>query len=149
MAYYIVPESLYGASLGKIFLGLCVVRAEGRRLGLASVLTRNVLRFIDVLPGFYLIGGLSVLFTTNSHRLGDKWTGTTVVQRDQVALEATRHPPHGANRVLGAILALALLFTIAFDYFGRPALVLEGLYNQHLLLAADATSYRHVPATSR
>ncbi len=30
MAYYVVPESLYGASLGKMLLGLCVVRVDGR-----------------------------------------------------------------------------------------------------------------------
>jgi hypothetical protein len=34
------------------------------------------------------------------------------------------------------------VFTIAFDYFGRPALVVEGLYNQHELLGPNLTSYR-------
>ena len=143
MAYYIVPESLYGASLGKMLLGLCVVRVDGRPLGLGSILTRNVLRFIDVLPGFYLIGGLSTLATANSQRVGDKWAGTTVVLRAQ-ALDpvATRHPPRGANRLLGAALVLALVFTIGFEYFGRPALVLEGMYNEHQFMAQDLTSYR-------
>jgi uncharacterized RDD family membrane protein YckC len=135
MAYYIVPESLYGASLGKMLLGLCVVRVDGRPLGLGSILTRNVLRFVDVLPGFYLIGGLSTLATANSQRVGDRWAGTTVVARAQ-ALEpdATRHPPRGANRLLGAALVLALVFTIGFEYFGRPALVIEGDFNTHRYL---------------
>jgi uncharacterized RDD family membrane protein YckC len=143
MAYYIVPESLYGASLGKMVLGLCVVRVDGRPLSLGSILTRNVLRFVDVLPGFYLIGGLSVLATANSQRVGDRWAGTTVVARAH-ALEpdATRHPPRGANRVLGIALVLALLFTIGFEYFGRPAIVLEGLYNEHQLMNLDLSSYR-------
>jgi uncharacterized RDD family membrane protein YckC len=143
MAYYIVPESLYGASLGKMLLGLCVVRVDGRPLGLRSILTRNVMRFIDVLPGFYLIGGLFTLATAYSQRVGDRWAGTTVVLRAQ-ALEpdATRHPPRGANRILVTALVLALLFTIGFEYFGRPALVLEGLYNQHQLMAGDLTSYQ-------
>jgi uncharacterized RDD family membrane protein YckC len=78
MAYYIVPESLYGASLGKMLLGLCVVRVDGRPLGLGSILSRNVLRFVDVLPGFYLLGGISTLATANSQRVGDRWAGTTV-----------------------------------------------------------------------
>jgi uncharacterized RDD family membrane protein YckC len=143
MAYYVIPESLYGASLGKMLLGVCVVRLDGRPLGVGSIVTRNVLRFIDVLPGLYLIGGLSVLLTTNSQRSGDKWAGTTVVARDHVVERSeTRHPPHGANRLFAAAIVTALVFTIAFEYFGRPALVLEGMYNQHQLMAADLTSYR-------
>ena len=143
MAYYIVPESLYGASLGKMLLGLCVARVDGKPLSLGSVLTRNVLRFVDVLPVFYLIGGLSIFITDNSQRLGDKWAATTVVARDQaVEPGETRHPPRGANRMLGTALVLALLFTIGFEYFGRPALVLEGMYNEHLFMAQDLTSYQ-------
>jgi hypothetical protein len=142
MAYYIVPEGLYGASLGKILLGLCVVRLDGRPLGLGSVLTRNVLRFVDVLPGFYLLGGLSTLATANSQRVGDRWAGTTVVARAQaVEPDATRHPPRGANRLLGTALVLALVFTIGFDYFGRPALVLEGDFNTQTSLFKGVTSY--------
>src|SRR5205807_8509600 len=75
MAYYIVPEGLYGASLGKMLLGLCVVRVDGRPLGLGSIWTRNLIRFIDVLPFFYLLGGLSVRLTTYSQRFGDKGAG--------------------------------------------------------------------------
>jgi uncharacterized RDD family membrane protein YckC len=143
LAYYIVPEGLYGASLGKMLLGLCVVRVDGRPLGMGSIWTRNILRFVDVLPFFYLLGGLSVRLTTYSQRVGDKWAGTTVVLRDQaVEAGATRHPPRGANRVLVATLVIATLSTIAFEYFGRPAMVLEGLYNQHLLMAPELTSYQ-------
>ena len=145
LVYYIVPESLFGASLGKMLCGLCVVRVDGRPLGIGAVVARNVLRLVDVLPGLYLIGGLSVLITTNSQRVGDRWAGTTVVARD-VALaqdpRATRRPPPGAGRMLGAFLVAALLFTIAFDYFGRPPLVIEGMFNQHRLLTTDVTSYR-------
>jgi uncharacterized RDD family membrane protein YckC len=145
LVYYIVPESLFGASLGKMLSGLCVVRVDGRPLGIGAVVARNVLRLVDVLPGLYLIGGLSVLITTNSQRVGDRWAGTTVVARD-VALaqdpRATRRPPRGAGRMLGAFLVAALMFTIAFDYFGRPPLVIEGMFNQHRLLTTDVTSYR-------
>ena len=142
LAYYIVPEGLYGASLGKMLLGLCVVRVDGRPLGLGSIWTRNLLRFIDALPIFYLIGGLSVRLTTYSQRVGDRWAGTTVIFRDRaVEPGATRRPPRGANWLLVATLVIATLFTIAFDYFGRPTLVLEGLYNEHQLMAPGLTSY--------
>jgi len=145
LADYIVPESLFGASLGKILCGLCVVRVDGRPLGLGAVFTRNVLRLVDGLPGFYLIGGLSVLWTVNSQRIGDRWAGTTVVGRDVALAEdprATLRPPPGARRALGIALVVALLFTIAFDYFGRPPLVIAGMYNTHQLLSNDVSGYR-------
>ena len=143
MAYYIVPESLFGASLGKLLTGLCVVRLDGRPVGLGSIVIRNVLRYVDMLPGFYLVGGVVVLLTGSSQRLGDLVAGTTVINRAH-ALEpyATRHPARSAGRVLGAALVAALLVTIAFDYFGRPALVVEGLYNERNLLQPDLSAYR-------
>ncbi len=55
---------------------------------------------------------------------------------------ATRRPWPEARRAPGIVLVARLLFTIAFDYFGRPPLVIEGTYNQHQLLMADLTSYR-------
>lgn len=142
MAYYIVPESLFGASLGKMVLGLCVVRVDGRPLSVGAIVVRNLLRIVDALPFFYLIGGLAVLMTGYSQRLGDRWAGTTVVARDH-ALEpsATRHPMHGTGRMLAPILLAALLFTIAFDYFGRPPLVIEGLFNTRSAFPNVVTSY--------
>lgn len=143
LAYYTVPESLFGASVGKMFLGLRVVRVDGRPLSVGAIFVRNLLRIVDALPAFYLLGGLAVLMTGYSQRLGDRWARTTVVARDH-ALEPgdTRHPVRGTGRTLAAILLAALLFTIAFDYFGRPPLILEGLFNQHQLLGSDVTSYK-------
>jgi uncharacterized RDD family membrane protein YckC len=146
LAYYLVLEGLYGASIGKMLLGLCVVRLDAQPLGITSIVRRNLFRLVDVLPAGYLIGGLSVLLSGGSQRLGDMVAGTTVVRRDD-ALEswATRHPPRGSNRLLAAALVVAALFTIGFDYFGRPPLVLEGLYNEHRLLDG-VSSYSLGPA---
>jgi uncharacterized RDD family membrane protein YckC len=145
LAYYILPECLYGASLGKMLYGLCVVRVDGGPLGVGAVFTRNVLRLIDVLPAFYLLGGLLALGSANSQRAGDRWAGTTVVARDAILADdphATRRPSRGASRAVGIGLGAALLFTVAFNYFGRPPLVIEGMYNQHQLLETDVTAYR-------
>lgn len=142
LTYYIVPEALFGASFGKLLAGLRVVRVDGRALGLGSVVTRNVLRLIDGLPFLNLVGGLFVLSTASSQRLGDLAAGTTVVTRnDALEVGATRTAGRTAGAVLAAALLVALFFTIAFDYFGRPPLFLQGLYNQHQLLQADVTSY--------
>jgi uncharacterized RDD family membrane protein YckC len=143
IVYYIFPEAVFGASLGKMFTGLCVVRADGGPLGVGSIVVRNLIRFIDVLPGLYLIGGLLVLLTGSSQRLGDLLAGTTVVDRAYaVEPNATRRPSASTRRVVGIALAAALAFTFAFDYFGRPAIVLQGLFNQHLLMAPDLSSYK-------
>lgn len=140
--YFIVPEILFGASVGKMFLGLCVVRVDGQPLGIGSIVARNVMRFVDALPLLYLLGGVSVLLSGNSQRLGDMVAGTTVVRRDDATTPwATRHPRRGTGRILGTALVLAIVFTIGFDYFGRPPLVLEGLYNEHQLMAPDVSSY--------
>jgi uncharacterized RDD family membrane protein YckC len=139
VVYFTVPEAIFGASPGKLWARLRVIRVDGKPLTVRSVVIRNVLKPIDWLPILYLVGGVSVLITANSQRLGDRWAGTTVVYRHR-ALEpgATRSAGPAARHVLTACLVAAVLFTIVFEYFGRPPLVIEGLYNEHLMPIADA-----------
>ena len=78
-----------------------------------------------------------VLGSASSQRMGDRWAGTAVVARDAILADdphATRRPSRGTSRAVGIALGAALLFTVAFNYFGRPPLVIEGMYNQHQLL---------------
>ena len=142
LLYATVPEATFGATPGKLLLRLRVVRLDGQPLDLRAMLIRNLMRLIDALPLLYLVGGVSVLATRGSQRLGDLAAGTTVVYRHR-ALEpgATRHPSRTAVRVLATSLVAALAFTIAFAYFGRPPLVIAGLYNEHRLLTGDVVSY--------
>lgn len=142
LAYFTVPEALFGATPGKFAARLRVIRVDGRPLDLRSVVIRNLLKPIDYLPLFYLLGGACVLITANSQRLGDKAGGTTVVYRHR-ALEpgATRSATPSALRLLFAMLALAVLLTMAFDYFGRPALVIQSMYNTQSQLMRDVSSY--------
>jgi len=83
------------------------------------------------------------MLTGCSQRLGDLAAGTTVVYRHRATEPgATRSSSRAARKVLLAVLVVAALFTAAFDYFGRPALVIEGLNNEHQLLAGqEVTSY--------
>jgi|GEM_PF-3291556 len=140
--YFAVPEALFGASPGKLWGRLRVVRLDGRPLGLGSVIVRNLLKPIDWLPALYLLGGCFVLFTAGSQRVGDLAGGTTVVFRHR-ALEpgATRASSLTARRVVVATLLAALVFTAAFDYFGRPPLVIAGLYNAQTVPMSNVTSY--------
>jgi uncharacterized RDD family membrane protein YckC len=140
--YFTVPEALFGASPGKYWARLRVVRVDEKPLDLRAVVIRNVLKPIDFLPMLYLLGGVSVLITAKSQRLGDLAAGTTVVYRHH-ALEpgATRNMSSQARRVAGIVLAVAMLFTIAFNYFGRPPLIVQGLFNTGRFFP-DGTAYK-------
>jgi uncharacterized RDD family membrane protein YckC len=141
LLYFAVPEALFGATPGKLWAGLRVVTVDGTPLSLGSVITRNAMRLIDYLPVLYVLGGLLVLATTNSQRLGDRAAGTTVVYRHH-ALDpgVTRSSSPKAKRNAAIVLLAAVLFTVAFSYFGRPPLVLEGLNNEHRLMGSDISS---------
>jgi uncharacterized RDD family membrane protein YckC len=130
LLYFTVPEALFGATPGKFLQGLRVVTVDGSPLSLGSVITRNVLRVVDYLPVLYLLGGLSVLLTANSQRLGDRLAGTTVVRHEHAMQPGvTRSASLKAKRIAGIALVALFLFTLAFDYFGRPPLEIQGLYN--------------------
>jgi uncharacterized RDD family membrane protein YckC len=139
--YFAVPEALFGATPGKFWAGLRVVTVDGSPLSIGSVITRNVIRLVDYLPVLYLVGGVLVLLTTNSQRLGDRAAGTTVVRRDHALPGATRRSSSRAKRIAGIALVAAFLFTLAFDYFGRPPLEIQGLYNTGLFRPLGQTGY--------
>lgn len=135
LLYYIVPEAMFGASPGKYWARLRVVRLDGRPLGVRAVVIRNIMRLIDGLPSLYLIGAASVLWTPAAQRLGDRMAGTTVVYRHR-ALEpgAPRTPNASARRNLRIAILAAVVFTGLFDYFGRPPLEIAGMVNTERLL---------------
>jgi len=73
-----------GQTLGKRVLRLRVVDAQGFRLQFSQVALRNLLRFVDFLPGFYLVGGLACLISRRSQRLGDVAANTVVIRNPRV-----------------------------------------------------------------
>jgi uncharacterized RDD family membrane protein YckC len=68
-----------GQTVGKRLLRLRVMDAQGLRLQFHQVLLRNLLRFVDMLPGLYLVGGLACLVSRRGQRLGDLAANTVVV----------------------------------------------------------------------
>ena len=74
-----------GRTLGKRWNGLRVVRVGGQPIGFVSSVIRNLLRLVDILPGFYLVGMTSVLVTHKNQRLGDIVAGTVVVRERRAA----------------------------------------------------------------
>ena len=78
--YFIILEGLAGATIGKRILGLRVIQAGGGRPGLRSGLLRNVLRLVDGLPAFNLLGVVLILRSAERTRFGDRIAGTRVIR---------------------------------------------------------------------
>lgn len=89
--YDVLFETLAsGRTPGKRWTGLRVVKMGGTPVGFLASALRNILRIVDSLPGFYLVGILFVLFTRNNQRLGDLAAGTIVVRERR---QTTALPP--------------------------------------------------------
>jgi hypothetical protein len=69
-----------GQTLGKRALRLQVMDEQGLRLQFSQVVIRNLLRAVDVLPGFYLVGGVAAWASAKGQRLGDFAASTIVVR---------------------------------------------------------------------
>lgn len=82
LGYYIVMETMYGGTVGKLALGLKVVKEDGSALDWQTSIVRTLLRIIDGLF-FYLIAAILVWTSPTNQRLGDKVAKTLVVKKDQ------------------------------------------------------------------
>jgi uncharacterized RDD family membrane protein YckC len=80
-AYYTLLEGYLGQTLGKMLLGIKVVREDnGGVPGLGAAAIRTVLRIIGGIL-FYLVAFISVLATQKNRRLGDMAANTLVVRK--------------------------------------------------------------------
>jgi uncharacterized RDD family membrane protein YckC len=78
--YFALFEAFWnGQTPGKRMLRLRVIQQSGRPIGLFESMARNLIRIIDMLPGFYLIGAVCIFATRRQQRLGDMVAGTLVV----------------------------------------------------------------------
>jgi uncharacterized RDD family membrane protein YckC len=142
LAYFLVPETVFGATPGKRLFGLCVVRADGSQLGVRELVVRNLLRVIDWLPFLYIVGGAFALLGGKCQRFGDVVAQTTVVSSSPATeLGLTRTPSPRLRRFAGVALVAVAMATALFDYFGRPPLIIEALYNAgHMPIANSGYS---------
>jgi uncharacterized RDD family membrane protein YckC len=84
LLYGILTEWLWkGQTIGKRMLGLRVVEASGLRLRPSQIVIRNLLRFLDLLPGLYLVGGVCCVLSARRQRVGDIAAGTIVIRIPQ------------------------------------------------------------------
>jgi uncharacterized RDD family membrane protein YckC len=80
-AYYWRTELAWGATLGKRWLGLHVVSEDGTPPTPRAILMRNLLRIVDGLPAFYLLGFVVAMSNERRQRVGDLVAHTTVVPK--------------------------------------------------------------------
>jgi uncharacterized RDD family membrane protein YckC len=87
--YFVFCEmTTHGRSLGKAIVGLRVVSDGGMRITLRESLARNLLRAVDILPGYYVVGLVSMIASPEGKRLGDLAAGSVVVRLDRPASAA-------------------------------------------------------------
>jgi uncharacterized RDD family membrane protein YckC len=80
---------MFASTVGKHLLGLRVVGNEGDPVSVHEALIRNLLRVVDWLPVFYVLGAIAVARSSKRQRIGD------LVARTMVTLVAERdiNPP--------------------------------------------------------
>ncbi|HMH47281.1 MAG TPA: RDD family protein [Solirubrobacteraceae bacterium] len=110
LSYFFLCECLFGQTIGKRRMGLCVRSSAGGAAGLNAISARTVLRLVDGL-GLYLLGALVAILTgARRRRIGD-WLGGTVVVRDDGGLEDP--PRHELWRVLAYPVSWVLAVIVA------------------------------------
>lgn len=80
LVYFIVMEAVLGASVGKLLLGLLVIKTDGSPIGWREAILRNLLYILDGFIGG-LIGAIAIAISPLHQRLGDQVAGTVVVRR--------------------------------------------------------------------
>ena len=79
-AYLIVMEAYVGWTVGKRLLGMKVVDSSGNRIGLGKSIIRNLLRMVDGLPAFNILGVILIISSEKGQRFGDRVAKTYVVK---------------------------------------------------------------------
>ncbi len=86
--YFLLFEWLwFGQTPGKKLIGIRVIQWDGTNITFFQSALRNLLRIVDILPGFFGVGALVALSNREHCRLGDLAANTLVVH-----LEAKPRP---------------------------------------------------------
>jgi uncharacterized RDD family membrane protein YckC len=113
--YYIYFETRWsGQTPGKRVVGLRVIKDGGYPIDFRAALIRNLMRYVDYLPGAYGVGVLSIFFSRDYKRLGDFVAGTLVVREraghtvqrlvlpEEPTMAAAEPPPFDVSRLTRA-----------------------------------------------
>lgn len=77
-AYLILMEAYVGWTVGKRIMGMMVVDGRGNKIGLSKSIIRNLLRLVDGLPAFNILGIILITTSPKDQRFGDRIAKTYV-----------------------------------------------------------------------
>jgi uncharacterized RDD family membrane protein YckC len=124
--FFIFELLLKGRTPGKAALKIRVVRMDGRAADVPGIVIRNLIRIIDYLPIFYIVGAICIFCDKHSRRLGDIVAGTIVVQDQRRAtlsgILASQAQAKQSQAVLAQTLQMPLNndeYAIVRDYLAR------------------------------
>jgi uncharacterized RDD family membrane protein YckC len=91
LGYGIVAEWMWqGQTLGKRVMGIRVMDRDGLPMTAAQIVVRNLLRVVDMMPLFYLLGGGIALTSRYGQRIGDFAANTVVVRATEAVIPDIR-----------------------------------------------------------
>jgi uncharacterized RDD family membrane protein YckC len=78
--YFTLFEAFWnGQTPGKRLFKIRVIQTSGRQISFFEAMIRNLLRIVDILPSFYLVGVIAMICNRRQQRLGDLAAATLVV----------------------------------------------------------------------
>src|SRR5262249_15742038 len=78
--YFALFEIIWkGQTPGKRIIGIRVIKDSGRPINAYEAIGRNLLRAVDVLPGMYIVGIVTMMISRENRRVGDYVVGSVVV----------------------------------------------------------------------
>ena len=82
---YCIVQGLLGGSLGKLAMGLRIVKADGTQAGIGASFIRTIMWIVDAITCAIPLVGLITMMTTKGHRrVGDMAASTYVVRQQHV-----------------------------------------------------------------
>jgi uncharacterized RDD family membrane protein YckC len=98
LIYSCLIPGLRGWTIGKLIVGIRIVREDGRFAGFWRNLVRELLWIVDDFPYFipYLTGFITAMVSSRNQRVGDMVAGTFVVRKDAVGQPVPPAPGQAA-----------------------------------------------------
>ena len=104
-AYYVVMQGLLGSTLGKLMVGLRVVRPDGSIANVGWAALRWLFFFVDGPLTFFICGLVTFLVSKGHRRVGDMIASTYVVSAAQVGHPVVLPAPAALSNVAVAVAA--------------------------------------------
>jgi uncharacterized RDD family membrane protein YckC len=135
--YFFIQEASFSTTIGKRLLGIEVVDSAGQPITLRAAFLRTLLRFIDALPCFYLVGGVITLLMPQRQRIGDLVAQTLVVRHQSAPVLVLPSSPRQLERLVSIACLLFLLACAIVGYFVRPGQVIAEMRSTHEAIFDD------------